>query len=67
MPNANCEPFCGDFLLPNTGKDFIVEASSGSLAGDPFSLWIGDGTWMNVHLKLGVTDAGGGYLAYTEM
>ena len=44
------------------GKNFIVEASG--LASDPFDMWIGDGTWMNLNLTLKVTDAGGGYLAF---
>lgn len=46
------------------GTNFITEAG-GSLASDPFDLWIGDGTWMNLNLTLSVTNAGGGYLAYT--
>ena len=48
--------------------DFIVTSSKG--IGDPFALWIGDGTWQDLTMTLDVTYdavAAPGYLAYTTV
>lgn len=57
-------PICINLVCIQTllGKNFIAEG--GNSAGDPFDLWVGDGTWMNVNLTLTINDAGGGYLSY---
>ena len=51
-------------------SDFIVVASKPTAAaGDPFSLWVGDATWLDLvyELKLTVDSSDLSYIVYTEV
>jgi hexosaminidase len=57
----------GDFETEATAKGNDPEI----LTGDPFDLWVGDSTWMDIQAEFHITyDAskyGSGYMAYTQI
>eukprot|EP00939_MAST-03C_sp_MAST-3C-sp1_P000387 g387.t1 len=57
--NATFDVVGSDFILVGTAPDKTVKA------GDQFSIWVGDGTWMNLVETLDVTCDDTGYIYMT--